>query len=389
MSFDISVPVADPQFDPTNTGTQVIALDRSDYEVDNSGIRQQMNSISAFIDASNVYGSDKERASALRTLDGTGRLKTSPGGLLPFNTAGLENAPSAFAPNFFLAGDIRANEQAALASVHTLFVREHNHWAQQLAMADSELTGEDFYQMAKVIVTGEMQAITYNEFLPLLLGNDALPPYRGYNRQVNPGIANCFSTAAFRLGHSMLSTTLLRVNRAGAESAHGHLSLADAFFDPSILTDQGGIDEILRGLSQQVCQNIDNLVIDDVRNFLFGAPGASGFDLASLNIQRGRDHGLANYNDTRQAYGLPRHATSPTSIRIAPCRQISRRSTVLSMTSISGSVALQSAMFPEPSSVRHTERSSQTNSVVCAMAIVSGMKTTFHRPCNAWSKHKH
>ena len=99
MSFDISVPVADPQFDPTNTGTQVIALDRSDYEVDNSGIRQQMNSISAFIDASNVYGSDKERASALRTLDGTGRLKTSPGGLLPFNTAGLENAPSAFAPN--------------------------------------------------------------------------------------------------------------------------------------------------------------------------------------------------------------------------------------------------------------------------------------------------
>lgn len=304
-SFDISVPAADPQFDPTNTGTQVIALDRSDYEVDNSGIRQQINSISAFIDASNVYGSDKERASALRTLDGTGRLKTSPGGLLPFNTAGLENAPSAFAPNFFLAGDIRANEQAALASVHTLFVREHNHWAQQLAMADSELTGEDFYQMAKVIVTGEMQAITYNEFLPLLLGNEALPPYRGYNHQVNPGIANCFSTAAFRLGHSMLSTTLLRVNRAGAESAHGHLSLADAFFDPSILTDQGGIDEILRGLSQQVCQNIDNLVIDDVRNFLFGAPGAGGFDLASLNIQRGRDHGLASYNDTRQAYGLP------------------------------------------------------------------------------------
>jgi peroxidase len=172
-------------------------------------------------------------------------------------------------------------------------------------MADSKLTGEDLYQMAKVIVTGEMQAITYNEFLPLLLGDDALPPYRGYNRQVNPGIANCFSTAAFRLGHSMLSTTLLRVDREGAESAHGHLSLANAFFDPSILTDQGGIDEILCRLSQQACQNIDNLVIDDVRNFLFGAPGAGGFDLASLNIQRGRDHGLASYNDTRQAYGLP------------------------------------------------------------------------------------
>jgi len=103
----------------------------------------------------------------------------------------------------------------------------------------------------------------------------------------------------------MLSTTLLRVDRQGNESAHGHLSLASAFFDPSILTDQGGIDEIMRGLSQQVCQNIDNFVIDDVRNFLFGAPGAGGFDLASLNIQRGRDHGLTSYNETRRAYGLP------------------------------------------------------------------------------------
>ena len=45
-------------------------------------------------------------------------------------------------------------------------------------------------------------------------------------------------------------------------------------------------------------------MVDDVRNFLFGPPGAGGFDLASLNIQRGRDHGLPSYNEARQAFGL-------------------------------------------------------------------------------------
>lgn len=121
-AFDVDVPTGDPFFDPAATGSQVIGLDRSDYRLDDDGVRQQVNSISAFIDASNVYGSDAERARALRTLDGSGRLKASAGDLLPFNTEGFENAPSALAPGFFLAGDIRANEQAALSCLHTLFL---------------------------------------------------------------------------------------------------------------------------------------------------------------------------------------------------------------------------------------------------------------------------
>ncbi len=304
-AFDIDVPAADPHFDPTGTGTQVIPLNRSHYEVDGDGVRQQVNDITAYIDASNVYGSDETRAYALRTLDGTGRLKTSAGDLLPFNVDGLPNAPSPMAPNFFLAGDVRANEQAALAAMHTLFVREHNHWADRLAQADPTLSGEEIYQMARTIVAAEMQVITYNEFLPLLLGDNAVRRYRGYDPNVDPGIANCFSTAAFRLGHSMLSSVLLRLDADGQEIADGHLPLAQAFFDPSVIIDGGGIDPLLRGLASQVCQNIDNQIVDDLRNFLFGAPGSGGFDLASLNIQRGRDHGLGSYNDARRAYGLP------------------------------------------------------------------------------------
>ena len=55
------------------------------------------------------------------------------------------------------------------------------------------------------MVVAELQAITFNEFLPALLGEDAIAPYDGYDPTVNPGIANEFSTAAYRLGHSMLN----------------------------------------------------------------------------------------------------------------------------------------------------------------------------------------
>ncbi len=300
-SFDIPVPAGDLWFDSFATGETTISLDRSLYEVVD-GVRQQVNEITAFIDASNVYGSDEERAQELRTLDGTGRLATSTGDLLPFNENGLPNAPAA-SPTFFLAGDFRANEQVGLTAMHTLFVREHNHWADTFREKFPRQSGEEIYERARAVVAAELQAITYREFLPALLGARAVAPYRGYDPQVNPGIANVFATAAYRMGHSMLSSQLMRLNEDGEEVAVGHLALADAFFSPEEIVNHG-IEPLLRGLASQRAQAIDNYVIDDVRNFLFGPPGAGGLDLASLNIQRGRDHGLPSYNQVRLDYGL-------------------------------------------------------------------------------------
>ena len=302
-SMDIEVPAGDPWFDPSGTGAVTIALDRSAYEMV-EGVRQQVNNITAYIDASMVYGSEHDLADELRAMDGTGRLKTSPGNLLPFNVNGFPNAPTADDPSFFLAGDIRCNEQVGLTAMHTLFMREHNHWAGVIAGREPGLSGDEIYERARAIVAAEVQAITYNEFLPMLLGPDAIPPYTGYDPSVDAGIANSFAAAAYRVGHTMLSTTLRRVDASGDEIAGGHLSLSDAFFSPQEVIDHG-IDPVLRGLAIQRAQQIDNHVIDDVRNFLFGPPGAGGFDLASLNIQRGRDHGVCGYNELRVAHGLP------------------------------------------------------------------------------------
>lgn len=305
--LDIEVPTGDPWFDPQRHGDVVISFNRSLWDLDSGtsrrNPRQQVNEITAWIDGSNVYGSDIDRAQALRTLDGSGRLKTSEGNLLPFNVDGLANA-GGNSEALFVAGDVRANEQAALAAMHTLFVREHNWQAARVAQRDPDLNGDEIFDRARRRVIAQIQAITYREWLPALLGPDPLPAYRGYDPDIDAGIANSFSTAAFRFGHSLLSPQILRLNSSLQESESGHLSLADAFFAPARLTEEGGIDPILRGLAWQTCQDFDVYVIDEVRNFLFGAPGNGGFDLAALNIQRGRDHGLPGYNDLRVAYGL-------------------------------------------------------------------------------------
>jgi hypothetical protein len=241
---------------------------------------------------------------------------------MPFNTGGFPNAGGDDDPTLFLGGDVRANEQVGLTAMHTLWVREHNRLARDLKAQIASMSGDDIYARVRAVVGATMQAITYQEFLPLLLGPNALRPYEGYRPDVTPGIANVFSTASFRLGHTLLSSSLRRVGSDGRTVPHGDLSLRDAFFAPQRIIAEGGIEPLLRGLAAQAAQDVDLMVVDDVRNFLFGPPGAGGFDLVSLNIQRGRDHGLPDYNAVRAALGLePARSFAD----ITPDRDLQRR----------------------------------------------------------------
>lgn len=310
QAFNISVPAGDPYFDPTGTGTVLIPLGRSNFDPTTgtsvANPRQQVNDITAWLDGSMIYGVDAARGAALRTFSG-GQLKTSDGGLLPLNTAGFANANDTHQTpddQLFLAGDVRANENIELTAIHALFVREHNRIAGQLSQKNPTLGDEELYQRARLTVIGELQAITYNEFLPALLGAGALPRYAGYKPNVNPGITNEFSTAAFRVGHTLVGDDVEFLDDQGNEIRPA-LELSEAFFNPNVLK-QTGIDPVLKYLASDNSEEVDVKVVDSLRNFLFGPPGAGGLDLAALNIQRGRDHGLADYNTVRAAYGLPR-----------------------------------------------------------------------------------
>lgn len=313
----IPVPAGDPWFDPFNSGQVMIPMMRNKHDeqtgTDLNNPRQHPNEITAFIDGSAVYGSDEHRANWLRTFSG-GKLKTSNGNLLPFNTltGELEDAVDDDAPGMaddvgiadrlFVAGDVRANENPLLASFHTLFVREHNRQCDILAQAHPDWSDEELYQYARKIVGALIQAIVYEEWLPAM--GVHLPPYTGYHPEVDPGLLNVFTGAAYRLGHTLLNSQIQRVDNNGETLPEGNLLLRDGFFNPMVVSESGGIDPLIKGMAVQIQQGMDPKVVNDVRNFLFGPPGAGGLDLAAININRGRERGLPDFNTVRESFGL-------------------------------------------------------------------------------------
>ncbi|MBA3483483.1 MAG: hypothetical protein H0T51_16870 [Pirellulales bacterium] len=298
-----SAPIAVGPGDPL--GPNPIAFTRSNFVT--IGEREQVNEVSAWIDGSQVYGSSSARAAALRTGGGSGaKLQTSANNLLPYNTGGLANQNQGPTPanQLFLAGDIRANENLMLTSLQTVFMREHNRVVDRIAATQPGLSADQQYYLARKIVGAELQAITYNEFLPTLLGPNA-PSAQSYSYQpnVDGSITNSFAHAAFRFGHSTLNTNMLLVNNSGAVT--GSLAFNQAHFAPNQITNNPGmIDQVLMGASLQTSQEVDLQLVDSIRNVMFGPPGAGGTDLAAVDIQRGRDHGLPDYNNLRVSYGL-------------------------------------------------------------------------------------
>lgn len=316
----IPVPECDEHFDPNCTGQAIIPFSRS-HARHGSGTsvanpREYANAVTSFIDGSNVYGSDIERANYLRLFE-DGLLRTSEGDLMPFNTIDGEfnSGRDFFAPHMessspeltklFVAGDVRANENVLLSSMHTLFMREHNRQARELKEQNPLWTDETLYQEAKLRTAAIIQAITFEEWLPAM-GID-LPDYQGYSTSIDPSILKVFSVAAFRFGHTMLNSNLKRLMPNCDPHPNGNITLLEAFFNPTMILLDGGIDPLLRGMAAQDMQEVDGRLVDDVRNLLFGPPGSGiGMDLAAINIQRGREMGLPDFNSVRETFGLPR-----------------------------------------------------------------------------------
>ena len=254
--------------------------------------RQQVNTLSSYLDASNVYGVTGARATWLRNPDGTlmlpdnylpkvgarGNAATAPAMDLMGQLAGNPN-------DAVVAGDVRANENLGLTAIQTLFAREHNRI---VASLPNTLTGDQKYQIARQVVGAEVQYITYNEFLPAL--GVKLAPYRGYNPFVNAGISDEFATVGFR-AHSMVhgdfdvdfepgqysdaqlaAFTAEGVSVTKTPDEHSlTIPLAVAFGNPDLLP-QVGLGTMLAALGDEHEYKNDEQIDNDVRSVLFEIP---------------------------------------------------------------------------------------------------------------------
>jgi len=95
----IAISTEDPFYNQSSIDQTCMDFSRSEaWCEDNEGKREQFNAITAYLDSSNVYGSDDVTAANLRTFI-NGKLKVSDNNLLPLNENGEH-----------IAGDTRARE---------------------------------------------------------------------------------------------------------------------------------------------------------------------------------------------------------------------------------------------------------------------------------------
>ncbi|XP_061589166.1 eosinophil peroxidase-like [Cololabis saira] len=289
--------------------------------------REQINALTAFLDLGQVYGSEEKLALYLRDLSSNAGLlrvntefRDNGRELLPFHPLKVQicatrrritNDTNAREVPCFIAGDTRVDENIALTSIHTLFMREHNRLARGLKRLNPHWDSETLYQEARKILGAYTQVFVFRDYLPRIVGNAAMRTqlgcYPGYNPNVDPSISNVFATAAYRFAHLAVQPALSRLDANYREhSQFPSVPLFKAFLTPWRIIFEGGLDPLLRGLIRRPAKlnTQDHMMVDALRERLFMFVKRLSLDLAALNMQRGRDHGLPGYNAWRRLCGL-------------------------------------------------------------------------------------
>uniref|UniRef100_A0A0C9R1B3 Pxd_2 protein n=1 Tax=Fopius arisanus TaxID=64838 RepID=A0A0C9R1B3_9HYME len=277
------------------------------------GPMEQMNQVTHFLDGSTVYGSDNDRAEELRTFQG-GKLRVENLNGFSYLPRAQNSADVCEDPdNCYRAGDDRVNFEPHLAVMHTIWLREHNRIAEELSKINPTWSDEKLYQESRRIVIAEIQHITYKEWLPTILGSKYARTLGfvssndqdrvNYNSYEDPAVSNEASTAVLRFLNSLKRGQLSMTD--DERRNNGSLKLSEYFYKPKIIESDGVFDGLLRGLTSQTSGKMDiNFAPVMTQGLYRTSNNELGLDIISLDIQRGRDHGIPGYNHYRKYCGL-------------------------------------------------------------------------------------
>ncbi|TWC34957.1 Ca2+-binding RTX toxin-like protein [Pseudomonas sp. SJZ079] len=230
----------------------------------------------------------------------------------------------------YIAGDGRVNENIGLTTIHHVFHSEHNRLVEvtkstildssdlaflnqwlltpvvalpttQAAIDALQWNGERLFAAAKFGTEMQYQHIVFEEFARTIQPQiDIFLAPNGYDTVVDPSIVAEFAHTVYRFGHSMLLET---IDRLDPNFASSEIGLIAAFLNPLEFANSGPTPEeaagaIVRGVTRQVGNEIDEFVTEALRNNLVGLP----LDLAAINIARGRDTGIPSLNAARKTF---------------------------------------------------------------------------------------
>ncbi|XP_069997524.1 salivary peroxidase/catechol oxidase [Penaeus vannamei] len=236
-----------------------------------SGPRDQVNAATAYLDASMVYGSARRTRS---TDDGHVRVTD-------------ENVFNRY--QFLYAPDV----WPLVNMFYRMVTRYHNNVADRLKEINVDWDGERLFQETRRIVVAQLQHVVYNEYLPKILGLNAMNKYEltpltgserreDYDASENAATSSEFETAALRFSQSQRPESIEFANGEVTEVELSSPTLAESLeHTPS---------QVLRAVSRQAASKV-----------VFAKELYFGIDLLARSIQRGRDHGLGGYVAVRVA----------------------------------------------------------------------------------------
>ncbi|KAM9311860.1 dual oxidase 1-like [Gastrophryne carolinensis] len=323
--LNLYIPSGDPVFDPQKKGDVVLPFQRKKWSHETgkspNSPREQINTVTAWLDGSSIYGPSHSWSDALRSFTG-GKLASGSNELFPPYTK--KSLPMFKVPDpatgktgnegIYSFGSGMANESPFRQAVDIVWYRYHNNFAEKLSKKHPEWSDEDLFQNTRKWVTAIYQNIAFYEWLPTFLTKTILN-YKGYNQYVDPSVSNEFVALAAQMIYTMMPSAVILRNKQchyvnvtgfyGDESKA--LRMCNNYWsreNPN-LRNPTDIDHLLLGMALQIAEKEDHDMVSDLQDYWYGLVKYSRTDLLATSILHGRDMGLPEYNKVRRYFELP------------------------------------------------------------------------------------